>query len=113
VTRTLRRVELEDALVEFGRYDESSLGRLRDEARALAPDLGAEGELEQLDALIGALLRTRDIELSGPLARAAARGTPWDPARIDRFEQLAARLLALARGRQLGVHQQPRRAPPS
>jgi Fic family protein len=94
VTRTLRRVELEDALVEFGRYDESSLGRLRDEARALAPDLGAEGELEQLDALIGALLRTRDIELSGPLARAAARGTPWDPARIDRFEQLAARLLA-------------------
>lgn len=92
--RTLRRGELEETLVEFGRYDESSLDRLRDEARALAPSLGAETELEQLDALIGALLRTRDVELSTPRARAAARGTPWDPVRIERFQQLAARLLA-------------------
>lgn len=94
VTRTLRREELEEALVEFGRYDESSLNRLRDEARTVAPCLGAQAELEQLDALIGALLRTGDIELSAPRARAAARGTPWDPVRIERFEGLAARLLA-------------------
>lgn len=94
VTRTLRREELEEALVEFGRYDESSLDRLRDDARALAPSLDAQAELEQLDVLIGALLRTRDVELSAPRARAAARGTPWDPARIERLEQLAAGLLA-------------------
>lgn len=94
VPRTLRRDELEEALAEFGRYEESSLNRLRDEARALAPSLGAETELEQLDALIGALLRTRDVELSTPRARAAARSTPWDPVRIERFQQLAARLLA-------------------
>ncbi len=93
VTRTLSREELEEALEEFGRYDPSSLNRLRDEARALAGPLHAERQFEQLDELIGGLLRTREVELSSRRARASARGEPFDPARVEAFEQLANHLL--------------------
>lgn len=93
--RTLDQTELEEALEEFGRYDPSSLNRLRDEARALAEPLQAEPELAMLDALIGSLLRTRDTELVSRRAQAAARGEPFDPARIKAFEELSNHLLAV------------------
>jgi hypothetical protein len=93
-SRTLRRAELEEALEEYGRLDPSSLNRLRDDARRLAPLLGMESELERLDSLISALLGTGDAELESRRARARAGGVPFDPARIDSFESLAAHLLA-------------------
>jgi fido (protein-threonine AMPylation protein) len=95
VPRTLNRAEVEERLEEYGRYDPGSLNRLRDEARALTGPLHAERELETLSDLIGALLRTRDVELSSPRAKAAARGEPFDPFRIDTFEQLANHLLTV------------------
>ena len=94
VTRTLSRTELEEALEEYSRYDLMSLNRLRDDARALAGPLKAESEYERLNDLIGAMLRTRDVQLSSRRAQAVARGEPFDPARIDAFEQLANHLLA-------------------
>jgi Fic family protein len=94
VTRTLSQAELEEALVAYGRYDLSSLNRLRDEARALAGPLKAERQFKRLDDLIGTMLRTRDVELSSRRAQAVARGEPFDPARIEAFEQLANHLLA-------------------
>lgn len=94
-SRTLRRAELEDALEEYGRLDPSSLNRLRDEARELAPRLGRESELEQLEALIATLLGTGDVRLESRRARARAGGVPFDPMRIEAFEGLAAHLLAV------------------
>lgn len=94
VARTLADAELEDELEQFGRYDPASLNRLRDEARILAKPLGAEREFERLNGLIGALLQTRDVELSSRRAQAAARGEPFDPHRIQAFEQLANHLLS-------------------
>jgi hypothetical protein len=67
---------------------ESDLNRLRDEARFLAPELGAEPEFRKLDAMIGALLRARDVELTSPTARARAAGHPYDPDRLPLFQEL-------------------------
>jgi fido (protein-threonine AMPylation protein) len=94
VTRTLGRAEFEDALEEYARYDPSSLNRLRDEARQLAGPLAEQREFERLDDLVGAMLQTRDVKLTSRRAQAAADGTPFDPARIEAFEQLANHLLA-------------------
>lgn len=94
VKRTMSQAELEEALEEYGRYDLTSLNRLRDEARALAGSLKAEREFARLNDLIGAMLRTRDVELASRRAQAAARGEPFDPARIQAFERLANHLLA-------------------
>jgi hypothetical protein len=93
-SRTLRRAELEDALEEYGRLDPSSLDRLRDDARRIVPQLGLEPEQEQLEALISALLGTGAARLESRRARARAGGVPFDPARIEAFEALAAHLLA-------------------
>jgi hypothetical protein len=92
-TRTLRRDELEDALEEYARLDPQSLNRLGDEARRLAPALGAAEELAELDDLIGTLLGTRDAPLTSERARARAAGMPFDRDRIQRFEELAAHLV--------------------
>lgn len=95
-SRTLRPEELETALDEYGRLDPASFNRLRDEARALAPALGMEAQSVALDRLIGTLLGTRDSPLSSWSARARAKGMPFDPARIERFEALAGCLLGTA-----------------
>ena len=92
-SRTLRRAELEDALEEYGRLDPSSLNRLRDDARRIAPQLQLEPELDQLEALISALLGTGAARLESRRARARASGVPFDPARIEAFEALAAHVL--------------------
>jgi hypothetical protein len=97
VPRTLSQAELVEALVAYGRYDLSSLNRLRDEARAVAGPLKAERQFERLDDLIGTMLRTQDVddvELSSRRAQAVARGEPFDPARIEALEQLGNHLLA-------------------
>jgi hypothetical protein len=92
--RTLRRAELEDALEEYGRLDPSSLNRLRDEARRIAPKLQLKSELEQLESLVSALLGTGAARLESHRARARAGGVPFDPARVEAFEALAGHLLA-------------------
>lgn len=93
-TRTLSRRELEDALQRYSSYDEAILNRLRDNARELSKQLALEDEYTELDKLIGTLLGTNDAKLVSRQAAAAARGIPFDQARIDAFEELASRLLA-------------------
>ena len=93
VRRTLDRVELEERLETLVRRSgEAGAGRLRDEIRALAPDLGLVPEARALDALVGALLGTREAELHAPAAVARRRGVPHDPDRVALFEALAAAL---------------------
>lgn len=72
---------------------EARARRLRDLARRVAPALGAERAFELLDAILGALLRTRPARLESRSARARAAGEPYDPARLELFQQLHAELL--------------------
>ncbi|HUY06949.1 MAG TPA: Fic family protein [Acidimicrobiales bacterium] len=94
VTRTLSRAELEEALEDFGRYDVENLNRLRDQARGLASSLDGERRFATLDGLFGALLHTKDVSLTSRPAKARAADVPYDPRRIESFEQLASSLLA-------------------
>lgn len=96
VARTLSPLELEEKLDEYAGGRQAELNRLRDQARALAPELGAEEELARLDELIGALHGTREGELRSPRGRARGAGFPYDAQRLVRFEQLQHQLLTTA-----------------
>jgi hypothetical protein len=74
---------------------EKALNEVRDQASALAPALNAEKALEELRAIIGALLGTYSKgELRTREGLAVATGTPVDSERMYRFEALAAHLRA-------------------
>jgi hypothetical protein len=100
----LNREEMEAVLVKhLETYGEAGLKRLGDEVQELAATSGADiksdnaPDNEAIDLLrerIGALLATREangILVTAP-ALAHARGEPFDPTRIARFEQLASYL---------------------
>jgi hypothetical protein len=99
IARTLSRMELEAKLDTYAGREVQSLNRLRDEARILAPELGAARELEVLDDLIGALQGTRTAALTSTRGRARAAGIPYDERRLVRFEQLSRHLLEVGSGR--------------
>lgn len=89
VARTLSRAEIEarlDALLR--RQGEDALNQLRDQARALAPQLDLETEFDAFSELIGTLLGTRQAETVSPLAKARAAGEPFDPDRLELFQTL-------------------------
>jgi hypothetical protein len=93
VSRTLRREEMEEYLDRIARVrGAEALNELRDEARAMAPVLGAERQLAELDDLVGALLGTRDADLRTTAAIARRAGLPYDTERLHRFELLRAEL---------------------
>lgn len=72
---------------------EAELNRVRDAARGLAAPLRLESEFEKLDAIVGALIATREAGiLKTKEGRLVAKGTPVDSARLNRFENLASRL---------------------
>ena len=96
VARTLSPLELEEKLDEYAGGRQAELNRLRDQARALAPQLDAEKEFAKLDELIGALHGTRNGALRSSRARARGAGFPYDAKRLVRFEQLQHHLLARA-----------------
>jgi fido (protein-threonine AMPylation protein) len=93
VRRTLRREEIEERLDRLARIrGEETLNELRDEARAIAPALGAEQQLAELEHLIGALLGTRDTHLRTPAARARRAGRAYDTDRMRLLETLRSEL---------------------
>jgi hypothetical protein len=93
VSRTLRRDEVEARLDDIARRrGADELNRLRDEARRIAPLIGREAELAQLDRLIGALQGTADAPLLTDRARARHAGAAYDPDRLELFELLHAEL---------------------
>lgn len=90
VTRETVEQRLETILRSRG---EAALNQIRDQARILAPALGADRATTRLDALIGALLRSRPANLLlTTAARARAGGAPLDPERVERFDLLARSL---------------------
>lgn len=95
VARGLPRARVEEELErDLLAGGEAKLNRTREEARILAPLLGAEEELEVLSGIIGALLNTRRVPLASPVAIARAAGEPYDPVRLERFQTLFAALRA-------------------
>jgi hypothetical protein len=93
VAKTVGREEVERRLAEMLRISgEGALNQLRDQARAIAPELGLETQFRTLDDLIGALMRSRSAEMTAPAARAYAAGEPYDPQRLPMFEALFAGL---------------------
>lgn len=94
VARTYTRSELEIELTRLVEQQGShGLNQLRDQARELAPKIGADSEMEMLDDLIGAVLGTRDAALETGSARAHQAGLGFDSRRIDLFASLQAELL--------------------
>jgi hypothetical protein len=106
IARTLSRGELENELTRTAAVrGNDALNELRDQARNLAEALDASKELAALDDLIGAILSTREAELSTVAARAAHAGRGFDARRLELFETLHAALLREAvegRGEQPG-----------
>jgi hypothetical protein len=93
VSRTLRREELEEHLDRMARVRGAQvLNELRDEARAIAPALGAERQLANLDELVGALLGTHEADLRTPTAKARRAGLAYDTERLYRLEVLRSEL---------------------
>lgn len=74
-------------------HGEETLNQIRDEARSTAERLGMEKEYHKLDALIGAILGTREKErLVSTAARARAAGLPYDAHRLELFSTLFSTL---------------------
>ena len=93
LARTLSRSELEQRLDAMIRQQgEAAVNRLRDDATAIAPQLGYETEADELYELIGSLLGTRDDDLTSTIGKARHAGQPFDPDRIRLFETLFAAL---------------------
>jgi fido (protein-threonine AMPylation protein) len=92
--RTLTAAEREQELNRLvsirGR---NALNELRDQARQLAPRIGAQDEFAAFDDLVGALLGTRDASLATHGGAAARAGQPHDVRRIELFDTLQAALL--------------------
>jgi hypothetical protein len=72
---------------------EAALNKIRDEARNTAKIMGLEKEFATLDTIAGALLRTRTVNLSDPLAKARSRGVPYDPSAIAKITSLWSALI--------------------
>jgi hypothetical protein len=89
VPRTLSRDELERRLETLLRTQgEGALNKLRDDARAIAPELGLDAEYEALTDLIGAFLGTREAKAESAVGKACVAGHPFDPDRVVLFEAL-------------------------
>jgi len=93
VARGLPRARVEEELErDLLAGGEAKLNRIREEARVLAPLMNAEEEFDTLDGIIGTLLNTRRVPLASPVAIARAAGEPYDPVRLERFQELFAAL---------------------
>jgi hypothetical protein len=93
VSRTLSRDELEQRLDAIVRLQgDTALNKLRDDARAISEQLGLQTQYEELSALIGTLLGTRDIKTQSAVGAARAAGSPFDPNRLELFERLFSAL---------------------
>jgi len=88
-SRTLGRDEIEQRLDSLARQQgEAALNKLRDGAHAIAHQLGLEEQCEELSALIGTFLGTRDVKTQSAVGAARAAGNPFDPDRLELFEKL-------------------------
>src|SRR5690606_16871531 len=88
-SKTLPLPEIEEKLDRIVRVKaEDGLNELRDRARQVAAELSMEKEFGKLDRMVGAILSTKPTDiLKSPVTIARAFGHPYDPARMEVFEQ--------------------------
>ena len=88
--KTWPKGKIEDYLDNNARiHGDKYLNRIRDQAKKLSRSLGLSAEYKVLDALIGAMLGTRDEKkLSSAAAKARAKGVPYDSHRLELFTTL-------------------------
>lgn len=89
-SKTLTYPEIEEKLEQIIRVNgEEELNAVRDKAREIAKKIDLEKEFAKLNKIISALLTTKPSNiLKSPVAAARAFGVPYDPARIQLFEEL-------------------------
>lgn len=94
-SKTLTRGQLEEKIEAFLRVKgEDALNQVRDRAKQIAPQLGMEKELKELNQLITDLLGTGlSRNLVSSIARARVLGEPVDPDRTQLFESLYEQLV--------------------
>ena len=92
--RQLPRAEIEERLEKLITLRGArAVNELRDDAREVAGRLGLAAEVKTLDSLIGAMLGTHPARVLGSrVALARAHGLPYDPQRVELFEQIASQL---------------------
>ena len=97
--RYLSKPELEGWIVDLAAQSNGvdRLNDLRDRARSLAATLEWERVFDRLNKLVSAALATGDVaDTESMVLQAWAIGAPYDRARLQRFEALAATLADLA-----------------
>ncbi|MCF8199508.1 MAG: Fic family protein [Sulfuritalea sp.] len=96
--RTAGKNRVEERLVSILHAGgEGVLNRVRDDARNLAPELGAEKAFDALSAMVGALLGSyAKGALISKAGKLVANGTPADAERLTRFQILADHLRTVA-----------------
>jgi hypothetical protein len=93
VDKSVGKAEVERRLIELcDARGEEALGKLRDEARVLAPALELGREFDLLDGLIGGVLGSRKSGMSTVAGKAMAADIPYDAHRMALFEKLAGQL---------------------
>lgn len=93
-SKTMPLPEIEEKLDQIARVKgEDGLNQLRDRARQIAGPLGMDKEFGKLYRMVGAILSTKPTDiLKSPVTLARAFGHPYDPARLEVFEQLFVEL---------------------
>jgi hypothetical protein len=93
VSRTLSQQEIEEKLegILVG-AGEKALNKLREEAKILSDELHLEDEYKSLDKLIGTLLGTKESMLHSEITISRRKGYPYDPKRIELFQNLYSAL---------------------
>ncbi|WP_024341834.1 Fic family protein [Bradyrhizobium japonicum] len=94
IQRNLRDDEFEEYLVTLlDSGGTENFNEIRDQARALAPQLEAEEEFKKLDRLMGALLGTQKTRFASQAAKVRASGA--DKACVERLQALFSHLKSL------------------
>lgn len=94
VSKSLSRDEIEKKLDGLCQHQgEKELNALRDNARRVSKLLAMEDEFERLNGIISQILHSRPAKgLKSDVAKARAKGSPYDPARVTIFSTLIAAL---------------------
>lgn len=93
ISRTLSRDEIEERLEKLIRHSgEKGLNQLRDEVNTVANELNRQDLYKKFDLIVGSFFGTKEGKLKSSVLIMRKQGMPFDPQRIDLFQNLYAAL---------------------